>query len=73
MFMHVDTLEAISQERRADLMREAMVLRLLKKENTAQSLPQRFRAFLGQLIRPSTAWQAQRAQRRETLSQHSAG
>ena len=68
--MHIDTLAAINQDRHDELLREAMVLRLLNKESTAQRLRQRFRTFVAQRIRPRTVWQAPRAQARETLSQH---
>jgi hypothetical protein len=71
MFMHFDTLAAIDQERRTDLMREATVLRLLRKERTTQSLSQRFRAFVTQRIRPWTGLQMQQSEVRESLSRHS--
>jgi hypothetical protein len=71
MFMHFDTLAAISQERQADLMHEATVLRSLQKEHTAQSLAQRFRAFVAQRIRPWTGLQLQQSEIRESLSRHS--
>jgi hypothetical protein len=71
MFMHVDTLAAIGQERRADLMREAMVLRMLNKESTARRLRQRFWTLLAQHIQPRRVWQAPRSQVGESLSQHS--
>jgi hypothetical protein len=71
MFMHVDTLAAMGQERRADLMREATVLRLLNKERARQRLRQGFWALLAQRIHLRAFWQAPRSQVRESLSQHS--